>query len=332
MALPTSLTQFFNPLNINWSVALVAACDTQCVAAGTSSNPVYVTLANNVLPAAAGPVMLTYVKLAVGSGGAINQATALASTWAQFSTGGGPANVTTWDGRSMQYYTAGFGSCAYTAQYIVENVIDGTLTYSPSAQCGAFALLLQSALAMNGIHSNFINVFATDYYNNPNAPTGVVLAIKNWTTGNPSYPPSQSPWSYQLVLNADDYMSPARSNYGDLTNQTGIPGQGEPPPATPVEKVFHRHFIVQVVSGTAGCTDYNTLSTSQLYDPSYGVTYLPAGATNTTMEGFERQAVYGFAAQIPSYGDQAYGPNWHFRLPLQGQPDISFQCVAANSM
>jgi hypothetical protein len=49
-ALPTSLTQFFNPLNINWTIALAAACDTECVAAGTSSNPVYVTLADNVLP------------------------------------------------------------------------------------------------------------------------------------------------------------------------------------------------------------------------------------------------------------------------------------------
>ena len=68
---------------------------------------------------------------------------------------------------------------------------------------------------------------------------------------------------------------------------------------------------------------------SQLYDPSYGVTYGPAGVSNTTQEGFELRAVYGFAARIRDYQDAEWGADWHFRLPIPGQPDISFQCLAA---
>jgi hypothetical protein len=279
--------------------------------------------------------MLTYVRLAVVNGGAFNQAIAFANTWAQFSTGSGPANVKTWDGRTMAYYTEGFGICATTAERVVQNLgYSGNVTVS--AQCGAFALLLQSALAMNGIHSNFINVFATDFTTSA-AWNGVDMVIKNWQTIAQSQPPNQSPWLYNLRLNPGmlvDLMVPAPPTYGDLVNGPGLYGQG-PQPAqtpsthTPVEKVFERHFIVQVAWGNPGCTDYGTLSTSQLYDPSYGVTYGPAGVSNTTQEGFELRAVYGFAARIPLYGDTEWGADWHFRLPIPGQPDISFQCLAA---
>jgi hypothetical protein len=161
--------------------------------------------------------MLTYVSLAVGSGGATNQANAFANTWAKFSTGGGPANVLTWDDRSMSYYTAGFNSCATTAARVVQNLGD-TGNATTSAQCGAFALLLQSALAMNGIHSNFIDVFATDYAT-PAAFNGVLMVIKNWHTNAQSQPPAHSPWLYDLKLNpgsSADLMVPARASYGDL--------------------------------------------------------------------------------------------------------------------
>jgi hypothetical protein len=173
-ALPTMQTQFYNPLTLNWSVGqaagqTVGSCSNSsggCAAVGSSSNPVYVTLAASVLPPTTpgpggttvpNPTMLTYVALAVGTGGAANPAAATASTWAQFSiagclpSGGScPANVTTWDMRSMYYYTQGFSSCAVTAQQLVENLP------TPSGQCGSFALLLASALAVNGIHTNWI--------------------------------------------------------------------------------------------------------------------------------------------------------------------------------
>jgi hypothetical protein len=86
-------------------------------------------------------ILLTYVKLAVGSGGATNDTSALARTWAQFSNGNGPSNVWTWDNRPIEYYTAGFSSCATTAQLAVMNVVpvppppgdpNGLWTYAPS--------------------------------------------------------------------------------------------------------------------------------------------------------------------------------------------------------
>ena len=140
------------------------------------------------------PVMLTYVALAAGSGGATNPATALANTWAQFSTGSGPANVQTWDRRSMNCYSAGFTSCALNASYVVQNLIGPTTPPSPpmiapynSAQCGAFALLLESALAMNGIHSNWTQIQANGY-----ASTGQpLMVINNWCPiGSPNCPRS----------------------------------------------------------------------------------------------------------------------------------------------
>jgi hypothetical protein len=328
-------TQFINPLNINWSVAQTgASCAGGCVAAGASSNPVYVTLADSVLPqflpantTNPNPVMLTYVKLAVGNGGAYNQATALANTWAQFSTGNGPANVTTWDDRSMQYYTAGFPSCAFTAQTIVENV-DPNGAYSPSAQCGAFELLLESALAMNGIHSNRLTVTAAYQ------PTGPAewskLVIKNWcfigTTGcppgTPTYP-TEPDWKYQLRLNLPDYMVPTPAGgYGlDLTNLQGIQGQGEngttTPPYTPLEKVFDSHFIAQIPTLDGAPTAGN-----QYYDPSYGVTY-PSEA------GFESQAVAGYAYEF--FVDLGTGVN-HVFTPIAGSPNIRFDVFLPFSM
>jgi hypothetical protein len=52
----------------------------------------------------------------------------------------------------------------------------------------------------------------------------------------------------------------------------------------------------------------------------------------TVQEGFELQAVYGYAALIPGYNDSAGGTARHFRLPIPGQPDISFTCTASFSM
>jgi hypothetical protein len=335
IALPTSQTQFYSPLNANWSVGQAGGpCSTAgCVAVGTSSNPVYVTLAPNVLPSWALPVMLTYVALAAGSGGATNPAAALANTWAQFSTGNGPANVQTWDRRSMNYYSAGFTSCALNASYVVQNLIGqppASPTISPdnSAQCGAFALLLESALAMNGIHSNFTQIQANAY-----VLSGQLMVINNWCpvgspncpSGSPSYP-SNAPWQYKLLLNPGAEMVPALSSYGDLTNCTGpptgcdgLPGQGSysyPLTGSPLEKVFGSHFIVQIPIASG----------NQYYDPSYGVTYLnPAG--------FESQAVVGYAQQMVP--DALGSGSYHFcamsGTPIcgsSGTPNITFTVVA----
>jgi hypothetical protein len=320
IALPASQTQFYNPLNTGWSVGQAGGpCATEgCAAAGTSSNPVYVTLAQSVLPAALpgvglNPVMLTYVALAVGSGGAANQPAALANTWTQFSTGSGPANVLTWDGRAMFYYSVGFNACALNAVAIVQTS-GSALFNNASGQCGAFAWLLESALAMNGIHSNWTQVQPTD---------GSLMVIKNWSLGTPTLT-SPSPWLYNFLLSGGpssgiDYMDPPPASYGDLTNCTGgstgcngLPGQGL---LFPLEKAFNRHFIVQAP----------TASGNQYFDPSYGVTYPSA-------PGFETQSVAGYAAQ---FGPLELGTSkYQFRPAIAAPygPNISFSTVSANSM
>jgi hypothetical protein len=293
--------------------------------AGSSSNPVYVTLADNVLPEWAKPIMLTYVKLAVGNGGATSQAAALASTWAQFSTGNGPADVRTWDGRSMSYYAAGFYSCATRAWELVTGLY-------PSAQCGAFAYLLESALAVNGIHSNWITV---DAEHQPTPGTSwSMLVIRNWCfvgangcpAGSPTYP-SEPDYKYLLTTNiGDDPMFPQRhpSDFGDLTNLEGVGGQGSAnmrnpdfnPPYTPVEKVFARHFIVRVLE-----LDGQLNAGEQYFDPSYGLTYPSEG-------GFESRAVSGYAYQF-SY--EVGTGEWHVSRPKLS-PNIRFRPDPLRSM
>jgi hypothetical protein len=230
----------------------------------------------------------------------------------------------------MEYYTAGFGPCALNAQQVVMNMyLDelGNPHYSTSAQCGAFALLLESALAINGIHSNWITISPA---NNPEPDTNPVkMVIKNWCfigntgcpSGTPSYP-SEPYWKYQLTLNIGDYMVPAPTGgYGDLTNLQGIPGQGgsglTSPPFTPVEKVFDLHFIVQVP-----WLDGSSAGGDQYYDPSYGVTY-------SSSVGFETQAVVGFAYRFPLVD----GPGtYHVFTPILGSPNIIFTPVPSRSM
>jgi hypothetical protein len=315
-AFPANLTQYLI-LQAAWSVAGAGAnCagPYTCIAAGTqntSSNPIYVTLAPSVYSTQFGPVMLTYVALAVGAGGAIDQPTALANTWAQFSTGSGPANVQTWDGRPMQYYSSGFGACALSAANVVQN-LDQNGNITDSGQCGSFAYLLASALAMNGIHSNWTTATPSDQ----TGTFGTQMVINNWCevgqpacpAGTPTYS-SQASWQYELTLNAcstcgDPMFPTATGGYGDLTNESGLPGQGE---TTPVEKVFACHFFLQLTF----------VSGNQYYDPSYGVTY-PSAA------GFESAAVAGYTVQSLALGDVLTSPNYHFRLASSGPPNITF--------
>lgn len=281
------------------------------------------------------PVMLTYVKLAVGNGGAFNEASALANTWAQFSAGDGPAHVETWDGRRLTYYTAGFNDAAIVAAELVTNrgrhyepSPPYTFVPSTSGQCGSFASLLQSALAMNGIHSNWIVVEA-EYQPTPTTSWSN-MAIKNWCfvglagcpAGTPTYP-GEPDYKYKFILNVTDLMVPARMDYGDLSNQAGIAGQNAIPfplfpyIPTPLEKVFARHFIVQVpwLDGLpAGGNHY--------YDPSYGVTY-------PSVAGFESQAVAGYAYQF----FQELGTTfWHAARPKPGSPNIRFTQVPTQSI
>jgi hypothetical protein len=109
-------------------------------------------------------------------------------------------------------------------------------------------------------------------------------------------------------------------NGPDLTNLP-MQGQGESPfttpPLTPLEKVFDRHFIVQVP-----ILDNAPTAGNQYYDPSYGVTY-------PSEVGFESQAVAGYAYEFPF--DFLSGIN-HVFTPIAGKPNIVFIPAAPYSM
>ena len=221
----------------------------------------------------------------------------------------------------MSYYTAGFRSCATDATIIVMN-LDDNLQPSTSAQCGAFAQLLESALAMNGIHSNWITVNAA-YQVDPN--NLVKMAIKEWcfigatgcASGVPNYN-GEANYKYRLFLNGGDWMFPQRlpTNFGDLENRPGSQGQGgvasTNPSFTPVEKVFDRHFIVQIPT-----LDGQAAAGNQYYDPSYGVRY-------PSEVGFEAQAVAGYVFVFPD-------GQYHVALPVPGVPNIQFTPIPQNS-
>jgi hypothetical protein len=200
----------------------------------------------------------------------------------------------------MFYYLVGFQGCALTAASLVESYGSGdpnNVYNFSSGQCGSWANLLESALAINGIPSRWTNIVATDKS---------LMVIKNWTLSPSPTFVNQSPWAYQLFLNSGDPMVPARTSYGDLTNISGLPGQGL---ATPDEKVFGSHFIVQVPLLLG------------YYDPSYGVSYPDA-------VGFENQAVAGYAVQFPGDPPGTY----HFRPADSTHPNITLTCFSAKSM
>jgi hypothetical protein len=317
-AFPAGQTKALLPLQINWFIAQTgtdcALAEPACASVGTSANPVYVTLAQNLLPSG-WDVMLTYAALAVGQGGATSPAAAVAQTWGQFASGLGPAGVTTWNGsKELRYYPQGVGfeSCATGPVALLT-------TNNANGQCGSFAYLLLAALATNGIPMNGSPSF-------PSAPalfTGVcpidnstinsAMLIKNWQFGTPSYPPSQAPYTYAFAMASGLEMVPPPQGqgtvkFGDLTNQSGLAGQNSNgtwvPPYTPSEKFFNSHYIVKLPDSVAGA-----VPGGPYLDPSYGAVYADAA-------DFQSQAVAGYGRPDPNvpYNGQNFA-HWVIRTP-----------------
>jgi hypothetical protein len=312
-ALTASLTQLINPLQINWSIAEAAttACN-NCtfVGLGASSNPVLVTLAPSAL---SGPILLTYITLAVANGGARTPSAALENTWAQFSTGTAPANVTNWDNKPLYYYQyqVGFTYCATSAASLLT-------TKFPSGQCGSFALLLEAALGVNGIPNENSPAGLTPLatFTNVCPADGSLMLVNNWSldqvpsysSGSPLYP-NGALYQYALITGSADYMvqSPffgyGNSFYGDLTNDQGVSGQGlqsaADPQNTPSEKIFSGHFIVRM-------DDSIRNGMGPLFDPSYGVTYAGAADFETHLAGYALPDL-NLPLAYPTYPNNQFG-------------------------
>ena len=273
-------TKFFNPMTIDWNI-----CGPNCISVGSSSNRLYVTRAQ---PISGFDVWLTPLHLAVANDGAFSLSDAFAKTWGRFANNAGAAGVRTWDNRPLYYYNAGFEACVTDAVPLINSA-------TGNGQCGSFMMLLQHALAMNGIPSSRILVqpliSVVDLQEQ--------MVVKWWTFGglsgpNPDYP-------YRMYLNNGDFMVPIPTPYGvesfgDLTNENELRGQNTAPPK---EKVFSIHFILYVDPGytatsmgvgtppDVACGD-STSNPGPFFDPSYGAYYASAA-------GFQCKAVAGYA-------------------------------------
>jgi hypothetical protein len=322
---PTGQTQFYNPLQVAWVVNQSGgSCDLSltCVYLDTSSNPVYVTLgpnpANQNLPSWAQPLMLTYVALAVGNGGANSPATAVANTWAKFSLAGlAPENVTTWEPQSprpLAYYPSGvpFKGCATNAYALV--------TGNGSGQCGSFQFLLASALMVNGIQPTFVKVltisreaFMVNTWST-NAPAGSPYPGYPWTLQTYG-DPGPSPGSFGGVFFGGMVPNPNGLIFGDLTDGIGTPGQNSP---TPSEKIFGPPSFISVPSNIAPSNQ------GPFLDPSYGLWYL-------NQADFEAKAVAYYAEPEATIPDAQGNPQyslWGVRSK-SGATNICFALAAA---
>jgi len=268
-ALPNT-TKFYDPMTISWRHMTDGSSCPRCTNDGNTANKVYVTLATPLQT-----VYLTSLSFAVSQDGATDQATAFQKSWAQFT---GPANIKTWDNRTLFYYRDGvnFSDCAL-------DEVDLLTSTNGSGQCGSFAYLLKGVLAVNGINSTFVTAYAND---------GLDFLVKDWTYATPSFSPTDIfPW--KLVLNPSapglDMVPKQPGNvYGDLTSLSTLKGQNTAPPS---EKIFFKHFIIKVsLTGV----------TPSYYDPSYGGTY-------TDQDDFENKAVDGYVApHVPGDASNAF--------------------------
>ena len=270
-AFPVSTTQYYPGLGIGWIYSQNGqTCSSEsayCQSAGSTSSPVYVTLASpsglseSVMP-------LTAVKLAIGSGGATTQTAAWQNTWQKFA---GPGNVTGWDGRVLYYYEQGvpFSGCATNSV--------GLLTQSNgSGQCGSWARLLMDALAVNGISSSWTTV-------TPNAANEML--VKTWAFSAPPTYPTMRPGNTGLrpTLRAEAMEWYRCRQTPSSAISPAPPGFQVKIARHPPQKFFGRHFIVKAPSGLGVGGPY--------FDPSYGVTYSNACS-------FESTAIAGYANLI----------------------------------
>jgi hypothetical protein len=162
------------------------------------------------------------------------------------------------DGTQMTYYNS----------YLCVNTDAAALLQYGDGQCGAWADLLIRVRQIQGMNdSNEYRFFFSN-----KGPSVESFAVKDWTfhgagtSGDTEYP-------YLNILpigDPDSYIGQASYNfaYAEVTDDSGIPGQGNPNPAS----LFNNHQVM--VSG-------------EYYDPSYGV-------KRPTLADIDSNAIAGF--------------------------------------
>ncbi len=270
---PANLTAFYDTFDIEWEVSRDGMTWEY---AGTSSNPIYVCLANpNASPASGLTVFRTLVHLACSNPGATDADTAVARTWSLLSG----LVARTWDLTTPLYYYRTASTFSANGVDIAALLRDGT------GQCLSWAHLLQDAWTLNGIGVNSDSNGCSYYTIATCTLTGdSYFWVKTWSSL-----PTSDDWFYFESTSFDMIPYPSDGQYGHyddgggstFKNEHTVPGQNSGSGA-PSQKVFSNHQFVK----------YKSLSgISTYFDPSYGVTYASAS-------DFQAVAVSGFGNVI----------------------------------
>ncbi len=262
----------YSPHTITWSYRLSPNVSPRewgpSVPLGNSSITLYLSLDDPLTP----PTQAIYRSVAENAckiGGATSVQSAVANTWAAFSS----RTVKSWGGRTLFYYKTGTTLSGDPDQN--PDSVSGLLANpSASGNCHAWRDFMLECLAVHGA------IPAVPVVVTLSTLGEVAFLVKQWSE-NPSVLlqslQSLSSPSYKWTLSFPTSgkrgeMFPGGPTYGDLKSDSGIPGQGSGS-GSPSEKIFGKHWILK----------YNTT----YYDPSYGTTY--SSAADMVSKG-----VYGF--------------------------------------
>ena len=259
--LPTS-THVYDPFEIQWTLTAAGNEGGTPTDIGTSSSPVYVSLAP--LGGTAGTsAYLSVLRLALRQDGISDAAGATQATWNAFA---GPANVRNWEGAPLFYYQPD----------VPTNEVprDGTaaLLNTTIGQCRTFVDLLASALAVNGAASERIVIEPTGFY--------VYFLVNNWQTiGDPDPIFGTYSMKFAPTAHSGSWEYPKLATYGQLQPLPGVAGQNTPTPGT---KLFSDHVVLRIFDGPTPST-----ALPGYFDPSYGQVW-------TGEFDFQQRALFGF--------------------------------------
>jgi len=216
--------------------------------AGTSTNPIYVTLRNPTTT----ELFHTVLEHACSPGGATTDAQVISNSWSKFSS----RTTKNHAGENLHYYKP---NIAFAAN---QNFTVGDLLKNKNGRCGAWADFFMAVLRANGVTCTLtdVSVKGNPYSNDLGFAIQNINESNTGTSGDPLY----KWWTKSTNAGAVNYFELVGFGLsGDLAyNVVGISGQNA---STPAEKFFGNHKVV--LAGTAA---------EPYYDPSYGVTYADA--------------------------------------------------------
>ncbi len=244
---------------INWEYRVTGGATNWLALQTNTITQFYVTLNNTPLDA------YTYhsvLELACATGGSNTEDGTFSAIWGQFED----RNVRKINNVQLYYYY-------YNTRFGDNSQNLTGLLYSGTGQCGAWKSLMHECLNAHGIADM---AQETSAYCTPANVSDYRFIVNNWSTNSPATGSTPYWWQVDSLYAAGCYdmqYGSGASDYGDLTSNSGIPGQGG---ATPSQKIFTNHLFL-----------YNN-NNAIYYDPSYGVTYVDSTDLVDNLFGFAK--------------------------------------------